>query len=125
MHRKFGQKREIERIAWLFEPAQIEWGECPGIAERLIAAEFTVRIDGEVFSCSDDFEHGLKPAYIFLKRETADFHLDHRVASVEMTPHLVLKVVDSLTRPVPAAADVTENLLCRFSTVEPFGQHDV
>src|SRR5262245_15264683 len=115
VRRKLGKKREIERIARLLEPTQIEGDKRPSIAERLIATEFAVRIDGEIVSRPDDFEHGLKPAHIVLKGKAADFHLDHRIAGVEMMPHLVLKVAGGLTRPVPAAADIAENLLCRFS----------
>ena len=54
----------------------------------------------------------------------ADLHLQHGVAGVEMTAHLVLQVLHGLAGEVPAAADVAEHLWwrpCRCCSARPRG----
>src|SRR5262249_30006423 len=94
-------------------------GESFGIAQSVIPIEFTIRIDGEMLSRSNDSEHRFQAAKIFVKGQTAHFHLHHCIAGVEMTPHFLLKIPNCLPWPVPAAADIAEQPLRNLARCEP------
>ena len=119
---ELGKQGEIEWVARLLEPSQLEGRERLGVTQGFGAIEFAIGIDGEVLARPDDLEHGLQTAKIFVKRQAADLHLHHRVAGAEMTAHLVLQILDRLPRPVPAAAHVAEHLVWNFAAVESLGE---
>ena len=94
-----GEQREVERIARLLEPAQLERCERRGIGERFVAIEFANwRRPQAASPAAIDFApprrrrrssaSGMPPTFIFTMR----------VAGVEMAAHLVLQILDGLAR---------------------------
>ena len=54
--------REVERIARLLEPAQLERRQRLGVGERLVAVEFGVGVDRELAAAAEDALHRLDAA---------------------------------------------------------------
>jgi len=54
--------------------------------------------------------HGFNSAHVLRELETADLHLHHCIAGIEMAAHLVLQVRDGLPGEIPACAHITEHL---------------
>src|SRR5262249_60946576 len=95
------------------------------IAQAGITIEFRTRTAGEMLSRSNASEHRFQAVKIFVKGQTADFHLHHCIARVEMTPHFLLKIPNCLPWPVPAAADIAEHPLRNIAAVETLRQQNV
>ena len=88
-----GQKRVIERIARLLEPAQAERPQAARISERVVADKFRIGVDRKLAALRQDRFDRLDAGEIVGQRHAADLHLHHRIAGVEMASHLVLQIV--------------------------------
>ena len=119
------EQRKVERVAGFFEPAQLEGRERLGVAQCFVASEFAIRVDSETVSRTDDFEHRLKTPKVFREWQASDLHLDHCVACAEVTPHLVLQILDGLPGPVLAAAHVAEHFGGDLAAIEALRQQGV
>ena len=117
------ERREVERIARLLEPAQLVGRHRLGVGERLVALELAVGVDRKLAAVADDGLHRLDAAHVLGERHAADLHLHHGVAGIEMPAHLVLQILGGLARRVPAAADVAEHLVHHLAAVVALGQH--
>ena len=119
-----GERREVERIARLLEPAQLEGRHRLGIGERLVAVELASwRRPRARRGCRRSIFTASMRLHVLGERHAADLHLHHGVAGIEMPPHLVLQVLGGLARRVPAAADIAEHLVRHLAAVVALGQH--
>ena len=74
---EFGEQREVERVARLLEPAQLEGRERFGVAQRLRALELAIGVDRKLAARRHDLEHRLQPPQVLVERQAADLHLHH------------------------------------------------
>ena len=81
----------IQRIARFLVPAQAVGGERAAVGEGGLEVELPVCIDRQARAVADDLQHRLDPAEILLERRAPDLHLHHRVAALDVSPHLVLQ----------------------------------
>src|SRR5579862_5927748 len=120
-----GEQREVERVARLLEPAEPKRFESSRVGQRLIAAEFGVGVDRELAATRQERFHRLDAGEIVSELHAADFHLEHRIAGIEMAAHLVLQILRGLAWRVPARAHVAKHLLGDLAIIVVLGEQAV
>src|SRR6185295_1102452 len=84
--------------------------------------EAAVRVDGEMPSRTEDFQHCLDAAAVLGQRSATYLHFDDGVTALEMARHLAHQIVDALAGIVVAAGGVHEHARIRSALAKALSE---
>jgi hypothetical protein len=80
-------KGVVEGIADLLIPEQRVLTQHLRVGDAGLKIETSICIDGKPRLRADLLQHGLDPSTVFVDRRSADLHLHHVVAAIEIAAH--------------------------------------
>ena len=117
MLRQLGLQLIVERIACFFVPEQAIRLQRLGVFDGGFQIKAAIGIHRQILACAHDFDHRLDAPNVIRQRITADFHLDHRVAQVEIFLHLVLQCSQILAGVIVATRSIDKHLVVHLTAV--------